>query len=228
MRILLVEDDHSLGETIRSWLTLDGATVDWVQAGHLAVSAIKSYDYTCVLLDRGLPNMSGDDVLSYIRQQQLPVAVLMITAKDSIRDRVDGLDLGADDYLVKPFDLEELSARIRASVRKYGDKPSVPILTHATNAGIISLDPAKKLVKLNDVLIGLAHKEYIVLHRLMRSANHVVSKEQLEDELYGWGEEIESNAIEVYISHLRKKLGADAIKTIRKQGYILGVVDAKL
>ncbi len=222
MRVLLVEDDHSLGDTIRTWLDLDGLTVDWVQAGHLAVSAIKSYDYACVLLDRGLPNMSGDEVLKFIRSEKLPIAVLMITAQDSIKDRVEGLDLGADDYLVKPFDLEEMSARIRAAVRKYGDRPSAPILTHQSQSGIISLNPANKQVMLNDKPVTLTHKEYIVLHRLLRSPSMVVSKEQLEDELYGWGEEIESNAIEVYISHLRKKLGATTIKTIRKQGYILG------
>lgn len=221
MRILLVEDDESLGVSIRDWLTMDKETVDWVQAGHLAVSALQSYDYACVLLDRGLPNMSGDEVLTYIRQKNLPVAVLMITARDSIKDRIDGLDLGADDYLVKPFDLAEMSARIRAAVRKYGEQPKSPILSHQTEFGELCLDPAKKQVTLAGESVILAHKEYIVLHRLLRSPSHVVSKEQLEDELYGWGEEIESNAIEVYISHLRKKLGASTIKTLRKQGYTL-------
>lgn len=221
MRILLVEDDTSLGETIRAWLTMDGATVDWVQAGNLAIEAVQNYDYACVLLDRGLPQQSGDEVLSFIRQNKLSVAVLMITAKDSIRDRVDGLDLGADDYLVKPFDLEELSARIRAAVRKYADQSSTPILSHRTEFGELCLNPANKQVTLNQNPITLTYKEYIVLHRLMRYPQRVVSKEQLEDELYGWGEEIESNAIEVYISHLRKKLGASTIKTLRKQGYML-------
>lgn len=225
MRVLLVEDDTSLGETIRSWLGLDGLTVDWVESGQLAIGALKSYDYACVLLDRGLPQMSGDEVLSFIRSHQMSVAVLMITAQDSIKDRVAGLDLGADDYLVKPFDLEELSARIRAAVRKYGDKPSTPILSHLVPSGQITLNPASKLVTHNEQVVTLTLKEYIVLHRLLRNPNYIISKEQLEDELYGWGEEIESNAIEVYISHLRKKLGATSIKTIRKQGYIMGSQD---
>lgn len=221
MRILLAEDDESLGKTIKDWLVLDGLTVDWVQSGQLALGAIKNHDYACVLLDRDLPGLIGDDILSYIRQNHLALAVLMITAKDSIQDRVMGLDLGADDYLVKPFDLEELSARIRASVRKYNAKPNNPLLTHKTVLGELCINPALKKVSLNQQDINLTHKEYIILYRLMRSANRVVSKEQLEDELYGWGEEIESNAIEVYISHLRKKIGASCIKTIRKQGYTL-------
>ncbi len=220
MRILLVEDDVSLGETIKTWLSLDGEVVDWVQAGHLAVSALKSYEYACVLLDRGLPNMSGDEVLGFIRKHNLPVAVLMITAKDSIKDRVMGLDLGADDYLVKPFDLEEMSARIRSAVRKYNAIPSNPVLSH----GKLQLDPASKSVTYQGTPVTVTHKEYIVLHRLMRTPKTVVSKEQLEDELYGWGEEIESNAIEVYVSHLRKKIGADSIKSLRREGYMMGDV----
>lgn len=221
MRILLAEDDISLGKTIKAWLDLDGVTVDWVVAGDLALSAIKSHHYACVLLDRDLPKLSGDEVLGAIRHAQLPVAVLMITAKDSIQDRVAGLDLGADDYLVKPFDLEEMSARIRAAVRKYSDNHATPILSVLVAQNRLTLDPAKKQVCLNEVVVNLTHKEYIVLHKLMRSPNHIVSKVQLEDELYGWGEEIESNAIEVYISHLRKKMGASIIKTIRRQGYLL-------
>lgn len=221
MRILLVEDDRSLGETIRSWLAMDGAAVDWVDNARSAIHAVDTHEYAAVLLDRGLPQQAGDSVLTHIRTRNLPIAVLMITAQDGISDRVAGLDLGADDYLVKPFDLQELSARIRAAVRNYGEKPSAPILTHDTAVGRISLDPAAKSVQKEGQSIILSQKEFIVLHRLLRTPHRVVSKEQLEDELYGWGEEIESNAIEVYISHLRKKLGASAITTLRRQGYLL-------
>lgn len=220
MRILLVEDDLSLGDTIKSWLELDGYVVDWVQAGHLALSALKSHEYVCVLLDRGLPNITGDDVLRQIRRDALPVAVLMITAQDTVAERVAGLDLGADDYLIKPFDLDELSARIRAAVRRQDKASTAATLNH----GGICLDPAAKRVTYLGEPITLTHKEYIVLHRLMLSPTHIVSKQQLEDALYGWGEEIESNAIEVYVSHLRKKLGSDVIITHRRQGYRLGCV----
>lgn len=216
MRILLVEDDSSLGDTLCDWLALDGAVVDWVKSAPSAIHALQEYEYTCVLLDRGLPKMAGDEVLKFVRQKNLPVAVLMITAQDSIADRVAGLDLGADDYLVKPFDLNELSARIRASIRKY-TPTSTPVLSFAN----LSLDPAKKQAFLDNTPLTLSQKEYAILHRLMRTPTSIVSKEQLEDELYGWGDEVESNAVEVYVSHLRKKIGAGRIKTLRKQGYLL-------
>lgn len=225
MRILLVEDDASLGQTIKDWLDMDGLAVDWVQSAAMAIGALKNHSYDCVLLDRGLPAMSGDEVLRFIRSDRLPVAVIMITAQDSIKDRVTGLDLGADDYLIKPFDLEEMSARIRAAVRKYSDTARTPLLTHQSAAGRITLNPAAKTVTLDDAPIALTQKEYIVLHRLLKNPQHIISKEQLEDALYSWGDEIESNAIEVYISHLRKKLGMASIKTIRKQGYTLSESD---
>ena len=224
MRILLVEDDISLGETIQAWLQMDGETVDWVRSAEEALAALDGFSYAVALLDRGLPKQAGDVVLTHIRHTNLPTAVLMITARDSISDRVAGLDLGADDYLVKPFDLEELSARIRAAVRKYAEKPAAAIYHHQTLGGEISLNPATKQVTLADTPVVLTDKEYIVLHRLMRTPSIAVSKTQIEDELYGWGDEIESNAIEVYISHLRKKLGKDSIKTIRNQGYLMGAL----
>ncbi len=216
MRILLVEDDHSLGKTIQDWLVLDGYVVDWVKRGNLAKSALITHEYSCALLDRDVPEVTGDALLASIRQHNSKTAAIMITAKDSIADRVQGLDLGADDYLVKPFDLAELSARIRAAIRKYNQTNS-NLLTHHK----LQLNPIAKTVHYDGKLINLTAKEYVVLYRLMRHPNHIISKEQLTDELYGWGEEIESNAVEVYISNIRKKTDSHLISTIRRQGYTL-------
>lgn len=216
MRILLVEDDSSLGDTLCDWLALDGAVVDWVKSAPSAIHALQEYEYTCVLLDRGLPKMAGDEVLKFVRQKNLPVAVLMITAQDSIADRVAGLDLGADDYLVKPFDLNELSARIRASIRKY-TPTNTPLLTFAN----LSLDPAKKQAFLDNTPLPLSQKEYAILYRLMRTPTSIVSKEQLEDELYGWGDEVESNAVDYLIHALRKKIGKEHIKNVRGVGWLV-------
>lgn len=216
MRILLAEDDSSLGDTIQSWLHMDGYVVDWVKKGSYAETALQGHEYACILLDRGLPELSGDQILKAIRQKNNGIPVLMITARDSIQDRVEGLDLGADDYLVKPFDLEELSARIRAAIRKQNAQVQPQL-----SFGSISLDPVAKTVRQNDQLIHLTAREYVVLYKLLRHPEHIISKEQLEDELYGWGEEIESNAIEVYVYNLRKKIGNDFIRTVRRQGYTL-------
>lgn len=217
MRILLAEDDLSLGETLKAWLELDGYVVDWVQKGSHAWSALQSHDYACILLDRGLPELSGDEVLQSLRHAKHTTPVLMITARDSVQDRVQGLDLGADDYLVKPFDLEELSARIRVRVRQLSTQQH----SHILQVGELCLDQNAKTVTRNGVLLNLTAREYVVLYRLMRQPNHIISKEQLEDELYGWGEEIESNAIEVYVYQLRKKIGNHTIRTVRRQGYTL-------
>lgn len=216
MKILLVEDDRSLGETIQKWLEMDGYVVDWLMNGSDAKHVlIEGYD--CLLLDRGLPGESGDDVLKFIRKQDQPIPVIMITAQDSIADRIEGLDLGADDYLVKPFDLEELSARIRALSRRSTQK----LQTLFTHRGIV-LDPAKKSVLKENEPIILTAKEYAVLHTLMQHPSQIFTREQLEDKLYAWGNEVESNAVEVHIHHLRKKLGNDFIKTRRNLGYTLG------
>lgn len=216
MKILLVEDDRSLGETIQKWLEMDGYVVDWLMNGSDAKNVlIEGYD--CLLLDRGLPGESGDDVLKFIRKQDQPIPVIMITAQDSIADRIEGLDLGADDYLVKPFDLEELSARIRALSRRSTQK----LQTLFTHRGIV-LDPAKKSVLKENEPIILTAKEYAVLHTLMQHPSQIFTREQLEDKLYAWGNEVESNAVEVHIHHLRKKLGNDFIKTRRNLGYTLG------
>ena len=217
MRVLLVEDDISLGTTIQSWLRLDGYVVDWVDRGDLAETALRAHDYQCVLLDRVLPGQDGDSLLAALRARGAATPVLMITARDGIGDRVQGLDLGADDYLVKPFDLEELSARIRASVRRHGGSAAAT-LTH----GDLTLDPAAKRLTQAGEPVALTAREFAVLHALMRRPDHIVSRDQLEEALYGWGDEVESNAIEVHIYNLRKKLGSARIVTVRRQGYRLG------
>lgn len=216
MRILLVEDDASLGQTVYSWLKLDGYAVDLVASGTLAVTALQTQAYDCVLLDRGLPGTSGDGILQKLRGQGDAVPVLMITARDTLRDRIEGLDMGADDYLIKPFDLEELSARIRSAMRRSAEKPS-SVLHYKS----ITLDTATKQVQRDGELILLTIREFTVLHALMLRRPHVLTRAQIEDALYGWGEEIESNAIEVHIHHLRKKLGGNLIRTVRNAGYAM-------
>lgn len=214
MRILLIEDDPSLGATLQSWLQLDGYAVDWLRRGDQAAMALATHDYHCVLLDRGLPGLSGDAVLQTLRAGRSLVPVLLITARDTLTDRVEGLDLGADDYLVKPFDLEELSARIRAALRRETGQPAA-VLHH----GAVRLEPAAKSATLDGRLLALTAREFAVLHALMRRPTQIVSRAQLEEALYGWGEEVESNTIEVHIYNLRKKLGSGFITTVRNQGY---------
>jgi len=219
MRILLIEDDYSLGSSLQSWLQMDGYAVDWLQRGDQAATALATHSYHCVLLDRGLPGLDGDTLLRALRatgapQAQLPVIV--ITARDALADRIQGLDLGADDYLVKPFDLEELSARVRAVLRRGAAQPT-PELRHGT----VALDPAAKRVTLAGEPLTLTAREFTVLHALMRHPTHILSRAQLEEALYGWGDEVESNAIEVHIYNLRKKLGNRFIVTMRNQGYRL-------
>jgi two-component system OmpR family response regulator/two-component system response regulator QseB len=191
--------------------------VDWLQRGDQAAAALATHDYQCVLLDRSLPGLDGDAVLQALRaagapRSQLPVIV--ITARDTLADRIQGLDLGADDYLVKPFDLEELSARVRAALRRSAPQHG-PELRHAT----VALDPAAKRVTRDGEPITLTAREFAVLQALMRRPTHILSRAQLEEALYGWGEEVESNTIEVHVSNLRKKLGSRFIVTVRNQGY---------
>jgi two-component system OmpR family response regulator len=216
MRILIVEDDPSLGATVQSWLQLDGYAVDWVLRGDSAATALQTHRYDCVLLDRGLPGASGDQLLSSLRATKDVVPVLIITARDTFADRIAGLDLGADDYLIKPFDLEEMSARIRAAVRRHGLQAD-NLLTH----GKIELDIFSKRVLLDGVTIELTAREFAVLRALMLRRKQIVTRAQIEESLYGWGEEVESNTIEVHIHHLRKKLGTAAIVTVRGLGYRL-------
>jgi two-component system OmpR family response regulator/two-component system response regulator QseB len=216
MRILLIEDDTSLGSSLRSWLQMDGHAVDWLQRGDQAAAALATHDYHCVLLDRGLPGLDGDAVLRALRGTGAQVPVIVITARDTLADRVQGLDLGADDYLVKPFDLEELSARVRAALRR-GATQQTPELRH----GDVAMDTTAKRVSLGGAPIALTAREFALLQALMRHPAHILHRAQLEEALYGWGEEVESNAIEAHIYNLRKKLGPRFIVTVRNQGYRL-------
>jgi two-component system OmpR family response regulator len=214
MRILLAEDDASQAESIKTWLEMDGYNIDWVERGDHAILALEQHQYDCVLLDRGLPKINGDAILKTLRAQQHPTPVIFITAQDSIHDRVEGLDLGANDYLVKPFSLEELSARVRSQLRQH--QAQVGQYLHFAN---LQLDPQAKTLKQEGQPINLTAKEFQILHKLMQKPDHVVTREQLEESLYAWGDEIESNAIEVFIYQLRKKIGSQYIKTIRGLGY---------
>lgn len=216
MRILLAEDDLSLGETILAWLRLDQHAVDWVERGDSAQTALMTHHYDCVLLDRGLPGMSGDALLAQLRGAGNAVPVILITAFNALADRVEGLDLGADDYLVKPFELEEMSARIRAAVRRGASQVS-NALAHAG----IALNIETKQASLDGQPVALTAREYHVLYALLLRKNSIVTRAQIEEALYGWGDEVESNAIEVYIHNLRKKFGADSIVTVRGLGYRL-------
>lgn len=214
MRILLAEDDASQAESIKTWLEMDGYNIDWVERGDHAILAIEQHQYDCVLLDRGLPKATGDEILKTLRAQQQQTPVIFITARDSIHDRVEGLDLGANDYLVKPFSLEELSARVRSQLRQH-QATAGQDLRYAN----LVLDPQAKTLIQDGQTVNLTAKEFQILHKLMQKPEHVITREQLEESLYAWGDEIESNAIEVFIYQLRKKIGSQYIKTIRGLGY---------
>ncbi|WP_020677586.1 response regulator [Geopsychrobacter electrodiphilus] len=217
MRILLVEDDAMIAIAVRQGLIIEGYAVDWAQDAADAELALETEDYELVLLDLGLPDRSGLEVLADLRKKGNAVAVLILTARDAVADRIAGLDTGADDYLVKPFDLDELSARIRAVQRRQQGRAE-PLLCHGT----LCLNPASHKCTLNGLEITLSAKEFSLLQALIDRPGAVLSRAQLEEKLYSWGSEIESNAIEVHIHNLRKKLGADAIRTLRGVGYLLG------
>jgi two-component system OmpR family response regulator/two-component system response regulator QseB len=216
MRILLVEDDALLGDALEAGLKQAGHAVDWVRDGISADTALATEDYAAVVLDLGLPRKDGIDVLRGLRAKKRSLPVLILTARDTVEDRIKGLDAGADDYLVKPFDLGELNARLRALLRRAGGQPT-PVLTAAG----LSLDPATRRVLAEGREVELSAKEYALLHALMQHPGRALSRAQLEQHLYAWGEEIGSNAVEVYIHHLRRKLGADAIRTLRGIGYVV-------
>ncbi|KAB2919720.1 MAG: response regulator [Dechloromonas sp.] len=217
MRLLLVEDDALLGDGIRAGLMLAGYAVDWVRDGKLALNALLDHDYDACVLDLGLPGMDGMAVLTELRKQGRRLPVLVLTARDTREDKIGGLDCGADDYLTKPFDLAELQARLRALLRRAGGVAS-PLLSHAG----VELDPATKRVSKLGQEIQLSAREYALLLDLLSHPRHVRTRAQLEESLYAWGEETDSNTVEVYVHHLRKKLGADFIRTVRGLGYQLG------
>jgi two-component system, OmpR family, response regulator len=214
MRLLLVEDDTMIGEAIRSGLRRDGFTVDWVYDGESASQVLRSEEFDLLLLDLGLPRKSGLEVLTAVRARGLEIPVLIITARDAVSDRVHGLDAGADDYLVKPFDLDELAARIRALLRRKSGRRA-PAVEHLG----VNLNPATHSVTRDGREIGLSPKEFALLQLLMERPGTILSRARLEERLYGWGEEVESNALEVHIHGLRRKLGADYILNVRGVGY---------
>lgn len=216
MRLLLVEDDRLLGSGIRAGLRQAGFTVDWAEDGEAADDALAAQDYDAMVLDLGLPKLDGLTVLRKLRTARKTLPVLILTARDAVTDRVAGLDAGADDYLVKPFDLSELQARLRALLRRAAGKAE-PLL----RLDRLVLDPGARRVTVDDKAVELSAREYAILHYLALNAGRVLSKTQIEDALYGWGEEIESNAVEVYVHHLRRKLYPELIRTVRGVGYTI-------
>lgn len=214
MRILLVEDDPILGDGLSTAFWRESYTVDWVKDGRQALQAIETEDFGLVVLDLGLPGMDGLDVLKRVRAAGLTVPILILTARDAITDRVAGLDLGADDYLVKPFDIAELYARVRSLIRR-----SLGRARPTLAKGGVEIDPAKKTVLWKSEQIDLSGKEYAVLLYLVENSGRPVSRAKLEEQLYGWDHAVDSNALEVHIHNLRKKLSSQVIKTIRGLGY---------
>lgn len=217
MRFLLVEDDLMIGESLIKALHLGGYTVDWAKTGDDGRESLRQEDYELLLLDIGLPDMSGLDLLRWLRSKENNLPVILITARDGLDDRVKGLDSGADDYILKPFQFEELEARIRAALRRREGR-AVPCLS----VGDLSLDPATKTCKRGRISLTLSAKEYALLYALMEKPGTVLSRARLENKIYGWHDEIESNAIEYHIHQIRKKLGRDVIKNIRGVGYTIG------
>ncbi len=216
MRLLLVEDDKLLGDGIQAGLHQAGYAVDWMENGEDAEAALRTEDYELMVLDLGLPGRSGLDVLKSLRAKDNDLPVLILTARDTVSDRVKGLDAGADDYLIKPFDLNELNARIRALLRRHKGRAN-PVIAH----GKLILDPAAHTVTLDGAPVSLSQREFAILQMLLENRGKVMSRARLEEGLYAWGEEVESNAVEVYIHHLRKKLGSGLIRTMRGVGYVI-------
>ncbi len=214
MRILLAEDDPLLGDGLRAGLRQRGFQVDWVRDGLAAECELRAEPYAAAVLDLGLPLMDGMDVLASVRRAGLAVPVLVLTARDAVPDRVRGLDVGADDYVVKPVDLDELAARLRALVRRSHGQPQELLM-----AQDVVLDPAARLCSLAGQPVLLSAREFDLLQVLMLAAGRVLSREQIEQQLYSWGQEVESNAVEVHVHHLRRKLGAGLIQTVRGVGY---------
>ncbi|EIJ47616.1 two component transcriptional regulator [Herbaspirillum sp. GW103] len=217
MRVLLVEDDAMIGEAIQAALKDASYAVDWVKDGQLAVTTITSQHYDIALLDLGLPGKDGLDVLRSIRAKNIPIPLLIITARDGLDDRLQGLDGGADDYVLKPFQMAELLARMRAVLRRKGGMAS-PLLTN----GLVSLDPVSKEASLPEGgATQLSNREFALLHALLIRPGAILSRSELEDRIYGWNEEVESNAVEYLIHALRRKLGSDIIKNVRGVGWMV-------
>ncbi len=216
MRLLLVEDDTMIGETVLDVLRAEHFAVDWVKDGNMADTALRSQHYDLVLLDLGLPKRSGLDVLKALRARRDATPVLVVTARDAIGDRVAGLDAGADDYVVKPYDLDELLARIRALIRRSAGSANSVVEVQG-----LHLNPITHEASRDGESIVLSAREWAVLEALMARPGVVLSRTQLEEKLYSWKDEISSNAVEVYVHGLRKKLGPALIQTVRGLGYVL-------
>ena len=221
MRILLAEDDSLLGDGLQAGLRQSGSQVDWVRDGLAAEHELRAEPtsgnaYAAAILDLGLPRKDGLDVLASIRNHGISTPILILTARDALPDRVRGLNLGADDYVIKPVDLEELAARLRALVRRSHGQTQ-----ECLRVQDIVLDPAARSVKLQQQAINLSAREFDLLMAMMLSADRVLSREQLAQHLYSWGQEVESNTVEVYVHNLRRKLGPGYIHTVRGVGYLL-------
>jgi two-component system response regulator QseB len=222
MRLLLVEDDVMIGEGVRAGLRQDGYVVDWVQDGAAAELALgNEQGYALVLLDLGLPRKDGLALLQSLRRRGNRVPVLVISARDAVNDRVRGLDLGADDYLVKPFELHELAARIRALLRRHAGRAE-PVIEF----GDFRLDPSSRKLSYCGREVSVSGREFALLRALLDRPGQTLSRTQLEERLYGWGEEVASNAVEVHVHNLRRKLGERAIRTVRGLGYVIGEAEA--
>ena len=216
MRVLVVEDDTMIGAAVQRGLRQEGYAVDWTKDGQAAFLALKDGKYDLVVLDLGLPRKSGLELLGDIRREKNLVPVLIVTARDGVSDRVSGLDAGADDYLVKPFDLDELAARVRALLRRRGGRAN-PVI----EVGELRMDPATHEVWMRDRLIDLSAREFALLRILLEQPGHPISRAELEERLYGWEEEVGSNAVEVHIHALRRKLGAEWIRNLRGVGWLV-------
>ncbi len=216
MRLLLVEDDEILGEGLSAGLKMEGYAVDWFTTGKLAEEALRNNLYELIVLDLGLPDMDGMELLGELRVRKDETPVMVLTARDTISDRVTGLDSGADDFVIKPFDLTEVCARLRALARRHEGR-GTPNIVHKN----LILDPASHIVTFNDQRVDLSQKEFEILSFLMGNIGRVVSRARLEESLYSWDSDIESNTVEVHIHYLRKKLDPGLIRTVRGVGYII-------
>jgi two-component system response regulator QseB len=216
MRVLLVEDDRMIAQGLQTALRQDGYAVDWMGDGRAADAALHNARFDLVLLDLGLPERDGLSVLRDLRRRGDATPVIILTARDDTQDRIDGLDAGADDYIIKPFDLDEVAARMRSVLRRANGRADPTI-----RVGDISLNPATHAVERAGAAVQLSAHEYAVLEALLQRPGAILSRTQLEDRLYGWDAPVESNAIEVYIHSLRRKLGSDSIRTLRGVGYFV-------
>lgn len=217
MRILLIEDDTLIGNGLKMGLPAMGFAVDWFKEGPLGMQALESATYDAAILDLGLPGMDGLDVLKHWRAAGRDVPVLILTARDAISQRVEGLNLGADDYLGKPFDLDEVAARLRALVRR-----RLGVTSHQLSHGAVSFDPQTRTVSLNGQPVALGQKEVMLVELLLLNRQSVLSRSAIEEKIYPWGEEVSSNSVEVLVHRIRRKLGSGFIKTVHSVGYTLG------